>query len=258
MPASLTIINLKFYSMRILNTELIKLGNNRFYWFAATFYILFLLLFFWGNLVGQGATSLSGVIEGVFHLGIMLNLVLFCSFVVGMVCGQEFQFNSFKYELISGRTRKGKAVAGFLNIFLQVVFMTSLLLGLGGLYYVIVHHSFPAFEPALGVVLLKFFFAFFFYSVFVYCVTLLSRHGIATIFICVAYIVLEMMVVNFNLLKLDEPGQFYPYLFATSILDMVGSNWQETFWLSTIRIPLTYALVFALLSYIRIKRMQFK
>ena len=244
--------------MRTLNTELIKLGNNRFYWFAATFYILFLVLFFWGNFVGQGATSLTGVVSGVFHLGIMLNFILFCSFVVGMVSGQEFQFNSFKYELISGRTRNGKAIAGFLNIFLQVVFMTGLLLGLGVLYYVIVHKAVPAFESELAIVLGKFFLAFLFYSVFVYCIALLSRHGIATIFISVVYVVLEIMVVQFNLLKLDEPDRFYPYLFATSLLEMVGSKLPEVSWWSAMQIPLTYALLFALLAYIRIKRMQFK
>ncbi len=244
--------------MRTLNTELIKLGNNRFYWFAATFYILFLVLFFWGNFVGQGYTSFSAVMGSIFHLGIMLNLILFTSFVIGMVNGQEFQFNSFKYELISGRTRNKKAVAGFLNILLQVAFMTVTLLGLGLLYYTIVHKALPVLEASLGFILLNFFLAYLFYSTFVYCVTLLSRHGIATIFISVVYVVLEVMVVQFNLLKLEEPEGFYPYLFATSLMEMVRGNWQEEPWLSIIQVPLIYSLVFSLISFIRIKKMSFK
>lgn len=244
--------------MRTLNTELIKLGNNRFYWFAATFYTVFLLLFYWGNFVGQGATSFTSVVQGVFHLGIMLNFILFCSFVVGMLSGQEFQFNSFKYELISGRTRNQKAAAGFLNLFLQVTFMTGMLLFLGVVYFTIVHETLPLLEAKLGIVLIRFFLAFLFYSTFVYCISLLSRHGVATIFISVVYVVLEIMTVQFNLLKLEEPDQFYPYLFATSLLKMVNANWQEEFWLPVIQIPLIYAVIFSVIAFIRIKRMSFK
>lgn len=249
--------NLNRCPMKLLNTELIKLGNNRFYWFALTFYILLMVLMDYAFFVVDGANSIL-VISNIFQIGLVINLILFVSFVVGMVSGQEFQFNSFKYELISGRTRNQKVLAGFLNLFLQTALMTALFFSLAFLYFLVVNRAFPVLELALGIILLKFFLFFLFYSFFVYGVALLTRHGIATIFISVVYFIMEFLLVQHNLLKLEEPDRLYPYLFGRSLLNMITANWQEKFWLSQVQLPLIYVLVFALISFVSIRRMQFK
>jgi hypothetical protein len=121
-----------------------------------------------------------------------------------------------------------------------------------------VNKTIPIIDENAAIILIKFFLFFFLYSFFVYLVTLLTRHGIATIFITVVYFILEFITVQQNLLKLDQPEKVYPYLFGRSLITLINDNWQTSYWFAGIGIPFTYATVFAIVSFARIKRMQFK
>jgi len=210
----------------------------------------------YGFLVATANKSLFNSLMNMMDFAILLILLL--CFIQSMNIGQEFQFKSFKYELISGLSRTGKYFSYLTSIVLQALLFTLILAFIGITYFSIVNNKLPQLNLALLSFFLTYFICIVIYGSLITCVSIWTKHGFTAIFLSFGYFVIENLLTGLNVLRLEPEviEKLKPNLLLGSMGNLLGGNLFELKSASILVIPLVYLVVFNLLSLFRINRIQ--
>ncbi|WP_343858464.1 hypothetical protein [Fulvivirga kasyanovii] len=241
--------------MRMINNEMIKALNNRPYWFAITFYMIFCVLALFRVLIVDARTDLIGSLNDMMGLSIVV--VLLMTFIITNNIGLDFKHKSIKFEIISGLTRKEKFISNLVAVAMHAFMLTLFLFLLSEIYYLIVNGHLVLFRLSVLNFFLTYFLWSFIFSCFVNAVVLLTKHGTGAFFIVFVYLIIEVLLVEANVLSLEAEAveKLSSYLLLGSIFNLLISDLFALESFRTVAIPLLYLVLFSGISYFRIKSM---
>lgn len=242
--------------MRLFNNEFIKVINNRPYWFAITFYMIFCVLSLFRVLVVDARTDLVGSLNDIMGLSILVAMLM--AFIVTNNTGLDFRYKSIKFEIISGLTRTEKFVSNLLTVVFQALVLTLFLFVIAQTYYLIVNGQLVLFQLPVLHFFLKYFLWNFVFALFVNTVVLITKHGTGAFFIVFVYCLLEVLLVEANLLRLEQEtlDKLDAYLLLGCIFELLSSDIASLASAEVMAPPLLYCILFVAISFARIRTMQ--
>ncbi len=168
-----------------LRIEWLKLAKNNSFWIVLSIFVLFSAFMLKTYVIDERVKELSELLT-VTLAALSLPIIFFNGFIPTII-GQEFRFNTLKFELLGGFTRLQKFFANLGSIALYALIF-SLLFGLFSVLFLWIDLSqFPTFNGAVLKNWLLILGIFFYYCYFLNTLTLAIRNTGLTMFIAFVY-----------------------------------------------------------------------
>ena len=166
--------------------EWIKLSKNRLFWIGLSIFAVFLTGVLKAYIINFRVKELATLMMSITEI-LALPIVFFNGFIPTLV-GQQFKYNTLKFESIAGRTRLGQFFVNLIGILNYALFFGLVFVAFAVIYLLIDGRGvLPTFDRKVlqnfGLV----FGIFFFYSYFLNTLTLLIRNVGLTMFVAFLY-----------------------------------------------------------------------